>query len=178
MSLEWNIHYEGWMIEDGLPNRTVGEDFEWEIEFWTSNPLLEKSIKETKSAIPLADYKYQIVAQLSQFSTEACVIDFGLKAIGNFKLVPAGCKEGEYLRGEIKLGLSDGSRAISSSETRNSLRRKWHVNAIQADVTAYIAHAEKPRFFIRDESQIQFKSIWSTAEIRAHTYILHCSETL
>ncbi|MGB2667294.1 MAG: hypothetical protein WAK48_25060 [Candidatus Acidiferrum sp.] len=66
------------MIEDGLPSRSVGEDFEWEIDFWTPNQLT-KTTEQTKTARPLADYKYQVIAQLSQFSVEACVIDFGLK---------------------------------------------------------------------------------------------------
>jgi hypothetical protein len=33
MALEWNIWYPEWMIGDGLPKRSVGEEFSWEVEF-------------------------------------------------------------------------------------------------------------------------------------------------
>jgi len=34
MALEWNIWYPEWMIGYGLPNRSVGEEFSWEVEFY------------------------------------------------------------------------------------------------------------------------------------------------
>jgi hypothetical protein len=74
-----------------------------------------------------------------------------IEAIGNSKLIATDCKEGEYLKGEMTLGLSDGIHTIPSNEMGRPLLRKWHVNAIQADITAYIAHPEKPNFFFRDE---------------------------
>lgn len=83
----------------------------------------------------------------------ACVIDFGLKVIGDPNALPAGCKSGDYVCGEMTFILTNG-HAIPPEESVERLRRKWHVNAIQADLTPHIQHPEH-RYFMRDESRIE-----------------------
>jgi hypothetical protein len=63
MALEWNFWYARWMIDDGLPNRGVGDEFAWAIEFSTSERLLRAN-EQQKAAVPRPDYKYRVVAQV------------------------------------------------------------------------------------------------------------------
>lgn len=177
MPLEWNFHYSRCLIEDGLPNRVVGQDFAWDIQFWTSKTL-HKVKEQGKTAVPVSDYKYQVRAQILAVANKACVVDFGLKAIADAGIIPDDCKSGDYLAGEIGLSLSDGHYEIPPGVSLESLRRKWHVNAIRADVTPYISGPSNPNFSYRDESRIEYQPVWSTAAVRAASYILHCCETL
>jgi len=57
MQPEWNFHYARWVIEDGQPNRRVGEIFTWPaIEF--SAEKLVKVPEQLRSAVPVGDYFY------------------------------------------------------------------------------------------------------------------------
>jgi hypothetical protein len=174
MSLEWNIRYDAWMIEDGLPDRSVGQEFSWDIEFWSPHGLAN-SAERRKTAIPVSDYRYLVVAHISSMGGEYCVIDFGLKVVGNISLLPAGCKTGDYVAGEIVLSLNDGCELPATEDSRE-LKKTWHVNAIQADLTPFVSHPENPRQFYRDESRIKYEPVWSTDAVKANSYILHCSE--
>jgi hypothetical protein len=181
MPLEWNFWYARWMIEDGLPNRSVGDEFSWFIEFGVPNGL-SWAREQGKKATPLPDYRYRIVAEVRSIhespsiAERACVIDFGLKVVGDPSVLPLGCKPGEYVCGELSLFLTHG-HAIPLEESFESLKRRWHVNAIQADVTPRIPHPEHGGS-VRDESRIKYQAIWSTTSAKADDYILHCSETL
>src|SRR5262249_22892518 len=105
MSLEWNLHYAGWIIADGQPDRSVEEEFDWfSLEFWATDKL-EHGSECRKFALPVRDYRYRISAEIVFLSEKACVIDFGLKAIGYRHQLPAECEQGEYVTGEITLGL-------------------------------------------------------------------------
>ena len=81
MPIDWNLQYPSWMIADGEPDRETGESFEWcAVEFWTEG-VLESTDERSKSAVPVADYNYRVVAEVVYLSEKACVIDFGLRAI-------------------------------------------------------------------------------------------------
>lgn len=181
MPLEWNFWYELWMIQDGLPNRSVGDEFSWDIEF-AAPDRLSRTNEQRKTAIPLPDYKYQVVAEVrsiyasASIEERACVIDVGLKIIGDPEVLPVGCKPGDYVCGEIILILTHG-HAIPPEESPEFLKRKWHINTIQAGLTPRIEHPEH-RYFMRDESRMKYQPVLSTATIKAESYILHCSETL
>jgi hypothetical protein len=174
MYLEWNLHYEGWIIEDGGPERAIKQDFDWFcLEFYSKNGL-EKTQESGKSAVAVPNYKYRVVAELVFLSEKSCVIDFGLSAIGYADNIPPECKEGEYVTGEVALGLPLCT-GIVPKEILNSMRRKWHVNGIQADMTPYISHPDNPKSFFRDESHIRYEPVLSTASVKTHAYILHCT---
>jgi hypothetical protein len=176
MALEWNIWYAEWMIGDGLPNRSVGEEFIWEVEFY-SNEQLTKAGERRKAAIPIPDYKYHVIAELVCLSEQACVIDFGLKVVGDADLIPWECRPGDFVTGGLVLSLTHG-RVLPTEKTLEFVSRKWKVNAIQADITPHISLADNPKFFFHDESRIKYQSVWSTDEVRTRNYVLHCSETL
>ena len=172
MPLDWNIHYAGWMIDDGLPGRRVGESFDWEVEFWSKN--LTRTTEQIKSATPLPDYGYRIVGELFHVSEQACLLDFGLKVFGERTQVPAKCKQGDYVAGNIGLGFLHG-RLYPPEITFEALNRNWHVNSIQADMTPYISNPDNPKYFFRDESRIHYESVLFTTRYKVHDYILQCS---
>ncbi len=163
------------MIADGEPNREVGEIFEWfALEFWTQKGLA-KADERLRLAIPIADFKYCVVAEVTYLSGKACVIDFGLKAIRTPDLLPPGCKLGDYVTGKISIGLPLCTEVVPEDVSK-TLAHRWQVNRILADLTPYIAHPDNPRFFVLDESQIRYEEVQATDAVKAHTYILLCSE--
>jgi hypothetical protein len=176
MRSEWNLYYPSWMIADGEPHRAVGEIFEWfSIEFWTVKSL-ERTDERRKSAIPVADYNYQVVAEVAYLSEKACVIDFGLRAIRTPDLLSPECGQGDYVTGKVSIGLPLCTKVVPA-EVSKTLMRKWRVNRISADLTPYVRRPDNPRFDFRDETQIQYQEVESTTALKAQTYILHCSET-
>lgn len=175
MSVEWDLHYAAWIIADGEPERGVEEDFDWfSLEFW-SNTKLEKTPDSTKSAVVRPDYKYRVVAEVVFLSDEACVIDFGLRAIGYADRLCPNANKGEYVTGEIELGLPLCT-AIVPHEIQQSLRRTWRVNGIHADMTPYISRPSDPKAFFRDNSRIQYEPVLSKASVKTHDYVLHCTK--
>src|SRR5262249_1538943 len=153
MALVWNIWYPEWMIGDGLPDRDVGEEFIWEVEF-NPNEQLTKAIERRKTAVPIPDYRYRVTAELDCQSEQACVIDFGLKVIGEASLIASECRPGDSVTGELVLCLTHG-RVLPAEKTLEFVSRKWRVDAIQADITPYISLPDNPKFFFRDASRIK-----------------------
>jgi hypothetical protein len=175
MPVEWNLYYPSWMIADGEPDRERGDSFEWfAVEFWTEG-ILEKTDKRPTSAVSLTDYNYRVVAEVVYLSEKACVIDFGLRAIRTRDLLSPECKQGDYVTGQINIGLPLCTEMVPE-EVLKTLGHKWHVNGISADLTPYVALPENSRVHVRDVSQIRYQEVRSTTILRTHTYILHCSE--
>lgn len=173
MPEEWNLHYEGWIIEDGNPHRAVGETFDWfTLEFWSENPL-KPADKEQKLAVPVDDFRYRVVAEVIFVSRTACVIDFGLRAIASPDRLPAESKPGDMVAGEIVVGIPLCTPLVPD-EVLATVRRTWYVNAISADITPYIPLPDKPRCFVRDISRIAYQPVEATHSLQAETYILHC----
>jgi hypothetical protein len=175
MPAEWSLYYPNWMIADGEPHRRVGEIFEWfSVEFWTVETL-EGTDGQFKSAIPAADYKYQVVAEVAYLSEKASVIDFGLRAIRTPDLLSPQCKQGDYVTGKVSIGLPLCTEVVPE-EVSKTLAGRWCVNRISADLTPYVARPDNRGYYFRDETKIQYQEVESTAALRTHTYILHCSE--
>jgi hypothetical protein len=170
MQEQWNLHYAGWMIADSAPDRLVGEVFEWFALAFGSEAKLSSSQRRLKSAIPVGDYAYRIVAEVTYVSDKACIIDFGLRATSSSEEIPSCCQPGDYVTGEIYLTLP------LCIDVEESLSHTWRVNGISADLTAYVPHPEYAGGFIRDASNIRYQEITDTGSVRAHNYILHCSE--
>jgi hypothetical protein len=175
MQREWALHYASWMIADGCPERKVGEIFDWfAIKFWNENGLV-MAAKQSRSVNLVADFKYQVVAEVTYLSEKASVIDFGLNAIATLDLLPDGCMLGDYIAGEISIGFPLCTE-VSPDDVLESLKHKWQVKRIQADLTPYIEHLGETRYFCRDGSQIRYEEVRATDEVRASDYVLLCSE--
>jgi hypothetical protein len=68
------------MISDGEAERSVGESFQWfAVTFWTEQAL-SKTLARERSAQPIDDYAYRVVAEITYLTEAACIIDFGLRA--------------------------------------------------------------------------------------------------
>jgi hypothetical protein len=178
MPSEWNLHYARWVIQDGEPDRDVGESFEWfAVEFWSESGLVTAKDVNERSAVPIADFKYLVTAQVAFVSEKASVIDFGIRAIGPHALLPSECKDGDYVTGEIAIGLPLCTDIVPQ-EVLLTLKRGWHVNRISADLTPYISHPDDPKWQVRDISRVCYEQVPATHSVKARSYILHCSEAL
>ena len=170
MRNEWNLRYARWMIADGEPDRHVGDVFEWFAVAFSSDIKLSRVENGVKSAVPVGDYAYRVVAEVTYVSDKACIIDFGLKATSSSGELPTGSRPGDYIEGEIYLNLP------LCVDVEESLSHTWQVNRILADLTAYVPHPEYPDGFMRDASNVRYQETTDTDAVRAKSYVLHCSE--
>lgn len=157
------------MIGDGEPHRSVGEVFDWfAIEFWSENPLTLVP-RVTGSAKPCGEYHYGVTAEVIFIvEKKAVVIDFGLMAIGNTNNFASNVHLGDFVAGEISIGLPLCIEPIPE-ELITRMGRQWKVAGISADLTPY-------RNGTRDCTQVAYKEVTSTEETRAFDYVLHCKE--
>ena len=172
---EWNLHYARWVIDDGEPERHVGETFEWfAVDFWPDSAMVQ-SVETTKSAIPIADNAYRVNAEVICISDDtklaSCILDFGLRAIcDGANVLPPGCQKGDYVTGELRLGLP-----LCASVSSDELTYRWRVNKVSADLTPYVLDPTK-RFRIRDVSAIEYDDVSGTEAVKGKGYVLHCSQ--
>ena len=175
MQHEWSLHYPRWIIGDGEPDRVVGEVFDWfALEFWAERQL-ERASQRIASATAGSDHQYRVVAEVAYLSETACVIDFGLHATGRRDYLPPECVQGDYVSGQIKLELPLCTPIMPDS-VLDSLKHRWRIGRISADMTPYHAHPDNPRFFTRDDTQIRYEEVPSTESVTTEMYVLHCSE--
>ena len=173
MQTEWHLNYARWVIEDGEPERRVGEVFDWfAVAFWTEKPLA-KSFEYSRTAVPIDDYSYRVVAEVTYVSERACIIDFGLGATSDCDCLPKECREGDYVNGEIQLNLPLCTE-VGPEEVFRTLARRWRVNRISADLTSYVPGPSGG--LVRDSSNIKYEEVSDTESVRATSYVLHCSE--
>jgi hypothetical protein len=175
MLTEWSLHYPRWVIEDGYPYRDVGATFEWFNVDFNADPPLAKTAVRYKSAVPIADFGYRITGEVECLSEEGCLLDFGLRAMSSRTALAPDCKQGDYVTGEIAISLVYGIMYLPEA-VFETLKCRWHVNRITADLTPYVSHPDNPRFFLRDETRIQYADVRSTLEVKAKDYILHWTE--
>lgn len=169
MNCEWHLHYESWVIEDGQPDREVGDTFDWfALSYSTVDEYLRITEKRLKSATAVGDFNYTISGEVIHLADNCCVIDFGLKAAGSADNLPAGCASGDYVTGTISIELPL-CIALVPPEILAALRHKWTVKKISADLTP-------DNGFARDKSRIRFEDVLGTNLLKARSYVLHCSE--
>jgi len=179
MQPEWNLHYARWVIEDGQPDRRVGDVFDWSDVAFYSEETLTTAHERAKSAVPVGDFAYRVVAEVTYLSEQACVIDFGLKATSYADLLPPGCLQGNYVAGEIYLDLGLNTHVGPTEEVLNTLAHRWRVNKISADLTPYdIPHPIYSGGLVRNTSRVRYQDVPGTDAINARNYVLHCSEVL
>ena len=168
MPNDWNLRYDEWIIGDGEPDRSVGEVFDWfAVEFWSLEGLA-KSNEDAKSATSTPNFEYRVSAEVICLSEKACIIDFGVRAIGSRKTLPFGCEEGDYVEGTVGIGIPLCTDVVPTQFVKGY---RWRVNGISADLTPLL-----PGTGMRDYSQAQYQSVNSTESVKTHSYILHCSE--
>jgi len=173
---EWSLYYERFLIADGAAGELrVGETFDYfALEFSTTRRLKNYRQKE-KTVTAIAQHQYRVTAEVIHVSKDANVIDSGLLAVGGPDGIPRACKQGDYVIGELRLNIPLSVRGVPESIIE-TMRYKWLVNKIHADVTPCVSQGDNPRFFFRAESKTQYEAVASTDSVDAHRYILHCTE--
>lgn len=99
---------------------------------------------------------------------KAAVIDFGLLAIGNLANFQQGVWVGDFVNGEISIGLPLCIEPIPDAVS-DRMSHRWEVSRISADLTPY----QNGR---RDKTRISYTDVTSTEETKAFDYLLHCKE--
>lgn len=173
MPSEWHLHYWRWIIEDGGPDRRIGETFSWFAVELRSYESLTNSNENQVSAAPVNDYSYKVIAQVTYLSERSCIVDCGLRSIMSRDQLPENCRVGDFVAGTVALELPLCVELVPEQELR-SLRCKWYVNSITADLTPYVSRPDSPRYYYRDATRVSFGDVTDTSEVRAHDYILHC----
>ena len=178
MSLEWNLHYDRWVIEDGEPELEVGDQFDClQVQCWSDNALIPVNSGQGTSAEPIADFKYRVNAKVIYVSEEASVIDMGIAAIGACELLLPECKNGDFVTGEIGVGcgLPRWTEHVPD-DVLFEVKRTWRVNRISADLTPYIPRPDDSRWLERDNSRVHYEEVEATHSVKASSYILHCTQ--
>lgn len=117
------------------------------------------------------------MAEIAYVSEQACIIDFGLRTTTTDDVLPPGCQRGDYVAGDIYLRLPLCTE-VGPEEVFKALSHRWQVNGISADLTPYVARPDNSRLFVRDASRVRYQDVPSTDSVKAHSYVLHCSEVL
>jgi hypothetical protein len=184
MSQNWILHFASYLIWDGWGHIHVGQELQSiGLQFWSRHPL-RNTADTSKSAMPVRGLEYSVSAEIVFRSNDACVIDFGLKAVNTSEILLDGANRGNYVAGEIGLSL-DRSVLLPEEIELSFPRYKWQVEGISADVTPYIPHPTDHRALVRDESRLQYVEVQSTTGVnnewkrptREHVrgdFILHC----
>ncbi|MDE1162345.1 MAG: hypothetical protein PW792_10425 [Acidobacteriaceae bacterium] len=174
MERDWNLHYARWVIDDGEPELHVGEEFDWfAVSFWSDAPLMH-STENTRSAVPIADGRYRVNAEVIYISQDAnlpaLIIDFGIRAVcDGASLLPDGCVEADYISGEISLDLP-----LCTAPHPYDLSHRWRANEILADLTPFVLSSHG-RVYVRDSSHIRYETVAGTDSVKASSYLLKCS---
>jgi hypothetical protein len=179
MSLEWNLHYSRWVIDDGSTSELeVGDQFDClQVECWSDNTLIPSNRGQDISAEPIADYKYRVKAKVIHVSEDASVIDIGIAALGTRALLPQECKDGDFVTGEIGIGcfLPRWTEHVPD-DVLFKVKRTWRVNRISADLTVCSPRPEDSHGLERYNSRVQYEEVAATYSVKVSSYILHCTQ--
>lgn len=68
MNDDWTLHYARWVIEDGQPDRDVGEIFDWFAPTFWSDEKLSAAYEHKRLAVPVGENQYRVVAEVTYLS--------------------------------------------------------------------------------------------------------------
>jgi len=169
----WNIHYARWIIDDGEPEREVGENFPWPVLGFHSVERMSSGARQTRSALEADDYSYEVDAEILHVSPTAAVIDFVI-AFGEHDSVPSGCKAGDYVAGRIHLSFLHYCDPSVPDQLQESMFHKWSTTCILADMTPYRSVDELAKRLIPDSQNARYVQVKSTRERNVRSYVLQC----
>ena len=147
-----------WLSGNGKPSSQPASDF----EVWscpgilcreTANHDLAESLRIRDRCILITNI--ELTRRSFSFRKRIAMLDAGLRAsVTRCHSVKMHGKA-TTSTGDISLGLPLGTE-IAPHEVLDTLRHKWHVNGIDADLTPYISHPKEPKYYFRDESRIRY----------------------
>jgi len=173
MPSTWSVHYDRWVIDDGEPEREVGECFRWSVVAFGSSDCLTYAASHVRSAIGVDDFRYSVIGQVVHVSSKAAVIDFGFRAVGPSDSLPTRCQAGEYVAGQIKLFFQHWCDPLPD-DIFQSMDQEWSVETMFADLTPYRPRDETGLGFIRDAQNVRYEQVASTRATNAKAYVLQC----
>lgn len=104
------------------------------------------------------------------------VIDFGLKAIRTRDLLPPECRPGDFVTGEIYVGLPICIEILPDGLFA-SLAHKWEVLEILADLTPHPEHhISGGSLLARERRQVRYEQVSSTKAVEAQAYFMRCRQ--
>jgi hypothetical protein len=68
MTYTWSIHYSRWIIDDGEPEREIGERFSWPVVAFGSGDRLTQAAARVPKAVGADDYRYDATRCPTTFS--------------------------------------------------------------------------------------------------------------
>jgi hypothetical protein len=187
MKLAVNLDY--WIISDGnYEDFHAGEVRQFALEFYAP-PSLQKVGVSEKKLRPIDKNKYQVTAEVVFASEEICVLDFGLLAYSDNADVRGAFTKGEFIEGEIGLGVDPFFyfEDLSNIEGVPALIYEWRIDSIEQDITPFVLAEGCDRFYIPDESRRGYAHVLGTDEnvagpplhllLCSRSYVLHCLST-
>lgn len=177
----WNIGLSSWIIQDGnYVDFKIGEIREFALEFgFKKYSLCEQTVKKVTY---LNGPFYEINGEVIFKSKDVCIIDFGLLAYDSDNKYE-GVKVGDYLTGEIYLGIDrfDYFESLNKFDEIPALIYSWKVEKIFLETTPRIETKDDrgKSVFVYDKSRYSIEELektdaWSEEEDYAD-YILICS---
>ena len=168
---KWDLHLLRVVIDDGEPERHVGDAFRWLASFWSHAGLIQ-STERTRSALRIGGHAYRVNAEIVWISDDpvylSYILDFGIRSISESALVlhsllPPGCREGDYVTGELRL-----ESPLCVDVHPYDLNYTWRVNRVTADLANFTQHPG-------DRGEVQYRNVSGTDEVKAPSYVLDCS---
>jgi hypothetical protein len=174
--VKWNLGFPSYLIADGeYPELSAGQEIEcFALEFHPRTlKVSPPGPKEAKLAI---GSDYSVVAEILYLSDEACLIDFGLRAVCSLpgRDVPKTARTGDHVQGLIYIGIPLAIPLIPE-QFMSSLKHRWRVENISANTTPLMESVSSSglRFRHYDESRTSYEKVDST-NTGALDYVLHC----
>src|SRR5580704_12146361 len=124
MSQNWNLYFDSYLIWDGWGHIRVGQELRSIGLQFSSRHSLRNTTGSVKSATPVRGFEYSVGAEIVFKSDNACVIDFGLKAVNTPDLLLDAANRGDYVVGEICLSL-DRSTLLPEEIELSFPHYKW-----------------------------------------------------
>ena len=170
----WNVQYARWIIDDGEPEREVGENFPWPVLGFHSMEGMSSTTTRTQSVLEVDDYGYDVGAEVLHVSPTATVISFGLIAFGEPDSVPRGCKVGDYVVGRIRLSFLHYCDPSIPGKIRELMFHNWSVKRILADVVPHRFVDQSADRLIGGSKEAGYVQVKTTREKKVKSYILSC----
>ena len=174
--MKWHLGFPAYLVGDGeYPVLSRGQEIEsFALEFHPRS--LRVVSAGPKDARLSTGCDYDVLAEVLFVSDKACLIDFGLLAACSLpgRDVPKEVRVGNYVAGVIYIGIPL-SIPVLPEHFMPSLKHRWHIEAISANITPLIESmslsGRKYRHY--DDSKTAYKDVDST-NTGAMDYVLEC----
>ena len=174
------VALNSWIIQDGNYGEfQTGDVTTFAVEFWTQDRALELlgSGLAEPAIYHIADATYKICAPIVYVAPDWWVIDIGIPVYSN-NAPPPGAKPGQWLEGEIQLGVDHFSyfERLSQLPGAPPLIFEWTIESIDMQTAPFIE--TRPGLRERDRARRGWKRIAQTDAWRDDDgnaeYLLHC----